>query len=158
MKVCSSLRIMSALLFGVLICLSVLRGQSLSEIYSQYGTIRKVSLKNAPFPHPRRAQGYTYRDQLFPAEKHYQDSSVAIFIPNYFRPGRRVDFVVHFHGWNTNIDSVLQRFRLIEQLSGSCKNAILIVPQGPNNAPDSFGGKLENPAGFKYFMDEIMLY
>ena len=158
MKVCSSLRIMSALLPGVLFCLSMLRGQSQSEIYSQYGTIRKVSLKSAPFPHPRRAQGYTYRDQLFAAEQHYQDSSVAIFIPNYFRPGKRVDFVVHFHGWNASIDSVLKRFRLIEQLSGSRKNAILIVPQGPKNAPDSFGGKLEDPDGFKSFMEEIVLY
>ena len=30
------------------------------------------------------------------------------------------------------------------------------MPQGPCDAPDSFGGKLEDPDGFKRFMDEVM--
>jgi hypothetical protein len=34
-------------------------------------------------------------------------------------------------------------------------NAVLVVPQGPRNASDSFGGKLEDPDGFKRFMEEV---
>lgn len=37
-------------------------------------------------------------------------------------------------------------------------NAILIVPQGPKNAPDSFGGKLEEKDGFKRFIEEIVIH
>jgi hypothetical protein len=37
----------------------------------------------------------------------------------------------------------------------SGRNAILVVPQGPRNAPDSFGGKLEDPDGFKRFMADV---
>ena len=33
---------------------------------------------------------------------------------------------------------------------------MLVVPQGPRNAPDSFGGKLEDADGFKRFMAEVM--
>jgi len=36
-------------------------------------------------------------------------------------------------------------------------NAILIVPQGPKNAPDSFGGKLEEKDGFEQFIEEIVI-
>ena len=30
------------------------------------------------------------------------------------------------------------------------------MPQGPRNAPDSFGGKLEDPDGFKRFMADVV--
>jgi hypothetical protein len=45
---------------------------------------------------------------------------------------------------------------LPEQFAAAEKNAILIVPQGPKNAPDSFGGKLEDPGGFERFIDEAL--
>ena len=45
---------------------------------------------------------------------------------------------------------------MIEQFTESNKNAILVVPQGPKNAPDSFGGKLEVGNGFLNFMNEIL--
>ncbi len=51
---------------------------------------------------------------------------------------------------------VLERYRLIEQFQESRRNAVLVVPQGPYDAPDSFGGKLEDPDGFRRFMDEVM--
>jgi hypothetical protein len=37
----------------------------------------------------------------------------------------------------------------------SGRNAVLVVPQGPYDSPDSFGGKLEDSDGFKRFMDEV---
>jgi hypothetical protein len=45
---------------------------------------------------------------------------------------------------------------MIEQFSKSNKNAILIIPEGPKDAPDSFGGKLEDEDGFKKFISEVL--
>ena len=81
---------------------------------------------------------------------------MAIFIPKGFRETGRVDFVVHFHGWTNHVEGVLGRYRLIEQLLASGRNAVLVVPQGPRDAPDSFGGKLEDPDGFKRFMADVV--
>jgi len=53
------------------------------------------------------------------------------------------------------VEAVLKRYKLIEQLIESRKNAVLVVPQGPYDASDSFGGKLEDPDGFKRFMGDV---
>jgi hypothetical protein len=111
---------------------------------------------SAPFPHPMRTEGHRYGDKFFSAAEHYQDSTVAMFIPKNFRPHRKIDFVVHFHGWGNNVTNALRKYQLPEQFAASGKNAILIVPQGPLNASDSFGGKLEDPDGFKRFIDEAL--
>jgi hypothetical protein len=112
-------------------------------------------LSNSPFPHHKRIHGHTYNNKSYSFEEHYNDSTVVIFVPKGFQPEEENDFVIHFHGWNNNVDSVLSQFNLIEQFSESNKNAILIVPQGPKNAPDSFGGKLEEGNGFQNFINEI---
>ena len=67
-----------------------------------------------------------------------------------------MDFVVHFHGWKNSVAGTLRGFQLIEQFVASGKNAVLVVPEGPHNAPDSSGGKLEDPEGLKKFMDEVI--
>jgi hypothetical protein len=126
--------------------------------YPEYGEVLYTQLSSAPFPHPKRAAGHSYGNQQFPADKHYSDSSVAIFIPKGFRQGDAVDLVVHLHGWWNNIDSVLKRYRLPQQLAESGKNAILVVPEGPRNAPDSFGGKLEDSGGFRNFIDDVVAF
>jgi hypothetical protein len=79
-----------------------------------------------------------------------------MFIPKAFRPRAKIDLVVHFHGWRHTVAGTLEEYKLIEQFAASGKNAILIVPQGPRNAPDSFGGKLEDPDGFRKFLAEAM--
>lgn len=111
---------------------------------------------SAPFPHPARAEGHYYKTNFFPAKKHYQDNTVAVFIPKNFKPGAKIDFVVHFHGWGNNVTNALRKYELLQQLSESGKSAILVVPQGPRNASDSFDGKLEAADGFKRFMNEVM--
>ena len=126
--------------------------------YPEYGELLFTQLSSAPFPHPRRAQGHTYGSQQFPAEKHYTDSSVAFFIPKGFRPSDAVDIIVHLHGWWNNIDTMLQRYRLPQQIAESGKNVILVCPEGPRNAPDSFGGKFEDPGGFKRFADDVVAF
>jgi len=142
---------MSRLLLLFYICLTLVstcRSETLSEHYSQSGELLLVHLPTAPFPHPQRAEGHKYKEQFFSAAEHYTNDTVAIFIPKSFRETGKIDFVIHFHGWQNNVEGVLKRYQLIEQLMASVRNAVLVVPQGPFNASDSFGGKLEDPDGF----------
>ena len=129
---------------------------NLEDTFAPQGRLILAPFASAPFPHPARADGHTYKGQLFPPKDHYADNTVALFIPRGFRETGPVDFVVHFHGWNNTVAGTLTTFRLIEQLVASGKNAVLVVPEGPHNAPDSFGGKLEDPDGFKNFMAEVV--
>jgi hypothetical protein len=111
---------------------------------------------SAPFPHPARANGHRYHDEFYSAAGHYSDSTVALFIPNGFRATDKIDFVVHFHGWRHAVAGTLEEYELVKQFAESGKNAVLIVPQGPRLAADSFGGKLEDKIGFAVFMVEAM--
>lgn len=47
---------------------------------------------------------------------------------------------MHFHGWQNTVAGTLPQFKLIEQLVASGRNVVLLVPEGPQNAPDSAGG------------------
>jgi hypothetical protein len=143
----------SAVLF---VALTVRADASWQTNYAALGKLIVTPFVSAPFPHPARAAGHTYHDEFYSANEHYSNSDVAMFIPKNFRATDKIDFVIHFHGWNHTVSGTLPEYKLIEQFSASGKNAILIVPQGPFNAPDSFGGKLEDTNGFKHFMDEAV--
>ncbi len=130
--------------------------EPLDKKYSAFGTLVITQFVSAPFPHPARAQGHTRNGKFYSAAEHYSDSTVAMFIPKNFRVTDKVDFVVHFHGWGNTVAGTLEQYNLVQQFCDSGKNAILILPEGPHNAPDSFGGKLENTNGFKVFMTEAM--
>ena len=151
------LRRMKRVLWFVLPVLmaTAVRSEPLSESYGTQGTLLLEHLASAPFPHPLRAHGHEYNGKLYDAAAHYSNDTVAIFIPKGFSPNGRVDFVVHFHGWNNHVEAVLRHYQLIEQLVASRRNAVLVVPQGPCDAPDSFGGKLEDPGGFARFIKEV---
>ena len=129
---------------------------SLEKVYAPLGTLLVTQFLSAPFPHPARSQGHFYHTNFFSAAEHYADSTAALFIPRNFRGTDRIDFVVHFHGWNHTVAGALPEYQLVEQFAASGKNAILLVPQGPRNAPDSFGGKLEDTNGFQVFMAEAV--
>lgn len=124
--------------------------------YAAQGKLILTHFDSAPFPHPSREAGHEYQGRLYSAAEHYQDNTVALFIPKTFRATDQVDFVVHFHGWRGQVAGVLAHYQLIEQLVASGRNAILIIPQGPTDAPDSAGGKLEEDGGFRRFMTEAM--
>ena len=124
--------------------------------YLKYGRLYRLELKNAPFPSPARINGHTYRDEYYPMETHYNDSTVLVFVPDTLKARKKVDMVVYFHGWNNNVDTVLSQFNLIEQFHASGRQAILVMPEGPKNAPDSFGGKLEETRRFRLFIDEVL--
>jgi hypothetical protein len=128
----------------------------LEETYAAQGRLIVAPFASAPFPHPARAEGHTYQGKVYPAKEHYSDNTVALFIPKGFRETGRFDFVVHFHGWRNTVAGTLGTFHLIEQLVASGKNVVLVVPEGPHDAPDSFGGKLEDADGFRRFMDEVV--
>ncbi len=146
-------------IFAVTITLAVsasAAAESWPANYAGLGTLIVTQFVSAPFPHPARAAGHKYHDKFFSAAEHYSNSDVAIFIPKNFRTTDKVDFVIHFHGWMNTVASTLTNYQLVEQFSASGKNAILIVPEGPHDAPDSFGGKLEDTNGFKAFMAEAV--
>lgn len=139
-----------------LILISVaLRGQSVESRLEPYGTLLRLELATAPFPHPAREAGHSYGGRQYPAEAHYRDSTVLVFIPEGFHADRPVDLAVHIHGWWALVDTVITKHRLAEQLTSSGKNALLVIPQGPKGAPDSHGGRLEDEGGFKRFIEEV---
>lgn len=144
------------LLFACWTGCAALAAEDLPAKYASYGQLIITPFASAPFPHPARAEGHRYGTNFFSAAAHYSDNHVAIFIPKDFQPGRKIDFVVHFHGWGNNIARAFTNYDLAEQFADSHRNAILVVPQGPFSASDSFDGKLEDPDGFKRFMDEVM--
>lgn len=133
-----------------------LAAAGLEEVFGGQGRLIMTSLASAPFPHPARAEGHTYQGRLYPAKEHYADSTVALFIPNGFRESERIDLVIHFHGWNNTVARTLTSFHLVEQLVASGKNAVLVIPEGPHDAPDSFGGRLEDADGFRRFIADVM--
>ena len=131
-------------------------GEDAVKLYAEKGKLILTTFKTAPFPHPKRNNGHAYHDKVYSTEDHYSDNHVALFVPKGFRAGSTVDFVVHFHGWNNNVTNVLRRYALVDQFAESGRNAILIVPQGPTDANDSFGGKLEDGKGFQKFIAEAL--
>ena len=114
------------------------------------------AFRNAPFPYPSREKGHTYDGKFYDAPTHYNDSTIGIFIPAGYKPGAEVDYVVHFHGWSNHVAGVLDHYELRRQFAASGRNAILLVPQGPKDAPDSSGGKLESdPGAFEALLREV---
>ncbi|HTX72505.1 MAG TPA: hypothetical protein VMC79_06730, partial [Rectinemataceae bacterium] len=123
---------------------------------AQTGLLMTFSLEAAPFPDPARAAGYSYDGEDFPLRGHYDDASVAVFVPPGWRPGPRVDLVFFFHGWYSSIPEALQTFSLKRQFASSGRQALLVVPETARDAPDSYGGKLERPEGFDRLIRELM--
>lgn len=110
----------------------------------------------ASFPDTARSNGHDYNGQHFATKNHYDDSSVLIYVPKKFNLKKPLELVVWFHGWSNNIDSANAFFRLTEQFELSGRNALFIFPEGPKNAPDSYGGKLERPEMFTLLINDLL--
>jgi hypothetical protein len=144
------------LLSLVLVCIGVaVRAQSWTQQYDQYGKLFVVKLDSAPFPHPKRSNGHKYGTNFYTTEQSYSDNSVGIFVPKGFHRMDKIDFVVHFHGWRHHVENTFSIYHLVPQFVDSGRNAILVVPQGPYDAADSFDGKMEDENGFKRFMTDV---
>jgi hypothetical protein len=116
-----------------------------------------VPFASAPYPHASRANGHAYQGKTYDAATHYSNSDVGIFIPDGWHPhDGAIDFVVHFYGWNHDVRKTFATYALRENFVKSGRNAILVVPEGPTNAPDSGDGKLElDQGGFQRFITDV---
>lgn len=126
-------------------------------LLAQSGNTFQFQANNAMFPDTGRALGHQYQGKRYPAALHYNDASVLVHVPEHFKPAKPFELVFWFHGWYNNIDSATAYFRLLEQFDASGRNAIFVFPEGPKNAPDSYGGKLEQPGVFNALVQEVLL-
>ena len=119
-------------------------------------TIFHITSAFTSFPDTARAAGHNYDKVLYTAAEHYNDSSVLIAVPPQLNAGRHVDVVFWFHGWRNNIDSAAANFELVKQFMASNRNAVLVLPETTKNAPDSYGGKLEQKDAFKNLLNDVL--
>ncbi|MDQ6781598.1 MAG: hypothetical protein M3Z37_10670 [Candidatus Eremiobacteraeota bacterium] len=118
-----------------------------------------VRFPEAPYPYSSRASGHVYEKKQYDVPSHYSDSTVAIFIPAGYVPTGGVDFIVHFHGWRNHVARALDYYQMREQVADSRVNAVLVVPQGPYDAPDSDFGRLEHePGAFAALLNHITAF
>lgn len=116
---------------------------------------RTYEMKNAQFPHHKRMQGHVYNDEFFSYKDHYADSSVLVVVPEKFKKTNSVDLLIFIHGWGATKDRCNAKFELTQQLNESGKNILLVIPEGPKLAKDSFSGKFSDEGGFRRFIDEL---
>ncbi|HQR44556.1 MAG TPA: hypothetical protein PLB02_01225 [Thermoanaerobaculia bacterium] len=133
-----------------------LAAQPLAERYADLGTMIVTTSRFSMFPHESRAKGHTFEGKAYPARLHYNDSTVAIFVPKGFRAGEATDLVFWFHGWRNNVDDAFLGFRLAEQFAASGVNAVFVLPEGPKDAPDSSGGRLEEAGAFANLVADVL--
>ncbi len=108
------------------------------------------------FPDSVRAKGYLYDSVFYNASDHYMDSSVLLVIPKHFEATHKIDLIFWFHGWRNNIDTAAEFYKLTKQFIASNRNAILVLAETAKNAPDSYGGKLEQTGTFKNLVEDVM--
>src|SRR5687768_13252105 len=123
-----------------------------------FGQLILQPFESAPYPHASRADGFKGKTQHFPREPHYTDSTVGIFIPAHFAAGQNdpVHFVVYFHGHGNNVAKTIAEYKMPQRFASAKINAILIIPQGPRDAGDSGGGKLElDRGGFATLITDV---
>jgi hypothetical protein len=105
------------------------------------GRARVVSLPDAPFPY---------------GDRPWKNDSVYVFVPDGFRDRGTTDVVLHFHGWYTDLADTLGLHAYAQHVWASGVNAVLVVPQGPVNAPSSDIGRLEQPGATGRLVQEVL--
>jgi hypothetical protein len=100
------------------------------------GTTLTLALDHAPFPE---------------REGGFKDSTVMVFVPSTFRDDGSPDFIVHFHGHGAKAKKAISDHQLRGQLYESRRKAILVLPQGQDNA----WGKLEESGGLSRLLAEV---
>ncbi len=116
----------------------------------------KITSSNTSFPDTGRMLGHTYNNVLYNTADHYSDSSVIIITPKNFVVKKKVDMIFWFHGWNNNIDSTLIRYGLSRQFAEADVNAVLVLAETAKDAPDSYGGKLEQKNTFHKLVKDVL--
>lgn len=106
------------------------------------GTGATVAMPTAPFPD---------------GASKYMDPSVRVFLPEGYRDRGAHDLVLHFHGFNATVTETLASHLYQQHVYASGSNAVLIVPQGPENAPSGDFGKLMQKGGVSRLLTEVMV-
>ena len=119
--------------------------------------IYRITSSYTSFPDTARTKGHTYKNVLYQAANHYMDSSVVIITPKNLDAKKNVDIIFWFHGWGNNIDSAIARYDLAKQFAASKVNAVLVLAETAKDAPDSYGGKLEQAGVFKNLMNDVLV-
>jgi hypothetical protein len=101
-----------------------------------------VAMPSAPFP-----------DGL----SKFTDPSVRVFLPEGYRDRGAQDLVLHFHGWNTTVASTLATHLYQQHVYASGSNTVLVVPQGPVDAPSGDFGKLMGRGGATRLLTEVLV-
>jgi hypothetical protein len=127
----------------------------LVSVSAQTGKMIRFASSNTMFPDTARAKGHDYNGKHYDAATSYSDSSVLIYVPKQFSATGKINLVFWFHGWGNSIDSAVKQYQLLEQFDASGRNAVFVFPEGPKNAPDSYGGKLEQPQVFQNLVKEV---
>lgn len=100
-----------------------------------------ISLPTAPFPDT----GATWTDD-----------SVRVFVPEGYRDVGGQTLVLHFHGHNTTLQDTLAAHAYQEHVCASGANTILVVPQGPVQAPSGNFGKLMHAGGLEAMVRQVI--
>lgn len=109
------------------------------------------SSNNSMFPLKSANSKYPSSDSKF------NDNSCLVYVPKHFDKNKIWHFMLWFHGWNNNIQSTIEQFKLREQIILSGANVILIMPEGVKNGNDSYCGNWEQDNYFNYFMEDVKL-
>jgi hypothetical protein len=125
-------------------------------VWSQEAKTIRFSSRYTSFPDSARVNGHTYDSIFYSAKDHYRDSSVLLIVPKNLSRTNRVDLIFWFHGWNNNIDTANQFYEIQKQFLASGKNAVLVLSETAKNAPDSYGGRLEQPGDFSRLVKEVL--
>jgi hypothetical protein len=115
-----------------------------------------ITSANTSFPDTGRMSGHLYDSVLYSTTDHYSDSDVLIITPRNFHATAKADLIFWFHGWNNNIDSALVSYGLSRQFAKSNVNAVLVLAETAKDAPDSYGGKLEQPNTFRRLASDVL--
>lgn len=118
--------------------------------------ILKIVSSNTSFPDTGRTMGHTYDGNFYDAAHHYMDSSVLLLAPRSLKAKKHVDLIFWFHGWNNNIDAAIVKYKLARQFSDAKVNAVLVLAETAKDAPDSYGGRLEQPGVFKNLVQDVL--
>ena len=125
-------------------------------VWSQEARTIRFSSRYTSFPDTARVNGHTYDSIYYSAKDHYRDSSVLLIVPQNLSRTNKVDLIFWFHGWNNNIDTANQFYEIQKQFLASGKNAVLVLAETAKNAPDSYGGRLEQPGDFSRLVKEVL--
>lgn len=115
-----------------------------------------IQSSHTAFPDTGRAKGHIYDKVLYTQAEHYNDSTVLIIAPKKLDAKKTVDLIFWFHGWRNNVDSAAAFYQLTRQFIASHQNAVLILAETARDAPDSYGGKLENQGVFKALVADVL--